>query len=252
MRYFLEIAYKGTAYEGFQVQPGKATVQGTINEALSRILNTEISVTGAGRTDSGVHALQSYVHFDSEKELPNNLTYRLNKILPSDLAIGKLIPVADDAHARYDAVRRAYRYRIHFEKDPFRDGLSYYFPYPVIDLPLMQESASLFLKYEDYSMLSKFNPHNKSTLCSIFQSEIIEKENGRSLEYHVAANRFLHNMVRRMTGALLAIGRHSLRPEELEASLRNKISLPVNEVAPAEGLYLAEVQYPFIEKSKYH
>jgi len=250
MRYFLEISYKGTAYEGFQVQPGKDTIQGRINDVLSRVLNREIGVTGAGRTDAGVHALQSFVHFDSDSALPVNLVYRLNKMLPADIAAKRLIAVADTAHARYDAVSRAYSYRIHFEKNPFLTGLSYHYPYPAPDFEAMKKALPHFIQCNDYALLSKFNPDNKSTRCELTRAELILDPENKSLEFQVEANRFLHNMVRRMTGALLAIGRQAMSSEQLRNSLDKKIPLPVNETAPPEGLYLTRVVYPFIEKEK--
>ncbi len=250
MRYFLEISYKGTAYEGFQVQPGKDTIQGRLNDVLSRILSSEIRVTAAGRTDAGVHALQSFVHFDSNSALPENLVYRLNKMLPADIAAKRLIPVADTAHARYDAVSRAYRYRIHFEKNPFLTGLSYYYPYPAPDIEAMKKALPHFRNFDDYALLSKFNPDNKTTLCKVTQAELTFDPENKSLEFQVQANRFLHNMVRRMTGALLAIGREAMSSEQLRDSLDKKIPLPVNETAPPEGLYLTRVVYPFIENDK--
>ncbi len=250
MRYFLEISYKGSAYEGFQVQPGKDTIQGRLNDVLSRILSSEIRVTAAGRTDAGVHALQSFVHFDSNSALPENIVYRLNKMLPADIAAKRLIPVADTAHARYDAVSRAYRYRIHFEKNPFLTGLSYYYPYPAPDIEAMKKALPHFVHFDDYALLSKFNPDNKTTLCKVTQAELTFDPENKSLEFQVEANRFLHNMVRRMTGALLAIGRQAMSSEQLRDSLDKKIPLPVNETAPPEGLYLTRVVYPFIENDK--
>jgi len=250
MRYFLEISYKGTAYEGFQVQPGKDTIQGSFNLVLSRILNREIRTTGAGRTDAGVHALQSFLHFDHDSGLPENFLYRINKMLPADMAAKRLIRVADSAHARYNALSRAYSYRIHFEKNPFLSGLSYYYPYPAPDVDAMKKALPLFRNFDDYAMLSKFNPDNKSTLCRVTRAELIYDPENKNLEFRVEANRFLHNMVRRMTGALLAIGRHALSSDQLRDSLDKKIPLPVNETAPPEGLYLTRVLYPFIENDK--
>ena len=250
MRYFLEISYKGTAYEGFQVQPGKDTIQGRLNEVLSRVLNSEIRVSGAGRTDAGVHALQSFVHFDSDTALPENIVYRLNKMLPADIAAKRLFPVADTAHARYDAVSRAYSYRIHFEKNPFLTGLSYYYPYPAPDIEAMKKALPHFKNFDDYAVLSRFNPDNKTTLCKVTQAELTFDSENKCLEFQVEANRFLHNMVRRMTGALLAIGRQAMSSEQLRDSLEKKIPLPVNETAPPEGLYLTRVLYPFIKNEK--
>lgn len=250
MRYFLEISYKGTAYEGFQVQPGKNTIQGQINEVLSRILNSEIRGIGAGRTDAGVHAIQSFLHFDHATGLPENFLYRINKMLPPDISANRLLLVADKAHARYDAVSRAYSYRIHFEKDPFLTGLSYYYAYPIPDIEAMKKALPHFINFHDYAMLSKFNPDNKSTICRVTKAELIFDSGNNSLEFRVEANRFLHNMVRRMVGALLAIGRHALSSDQVRESLEKKIPLAVNETAPPEGLYLTRVLYPYIENEK--
>lgn len=246
MRFFLEISYLGTAYSGWQRQPDAPSIQGEIERYLSQLLDRETEIVGAGRTDAGVHCLQTFAHFDAPDDMPDQLAYRLNKMLPGDIAIHRVIQVADDAHARYDATTRSYAYRVHFTKDPFLADRSYYFPFDGPDLDLMNEAAQLLLSFKDFLPLSKHNPDNQTTQCEIYRAtwETLAGSNG--LVFHISANRFLWNMVRRTVGVLLAIGQGKVSLEEFQAGMQSGESQWTNLTAPPEGLYLAKVEYPFL------
>lgn len=246
MRFFLEISFKGDQYAGWQTQNNQPTVQTTIRDALSVILERDIQITGAGRTDSKVHCKQIFAHFDFHEQPQDNFVNRINKYLPKDISIKRILQVSDDAHARFDAIRRDYEYHIHTVKDPFLEGRSYYFPFPKLDLSLLKEAAALYMEYEDYAPLSKANPDTPSTICKIARSEIIEPGENR-LVFHVAANRFLHNMVRRMTGAILMVGSGKLKLEELKGALESLKLMRLNITAPPQGLYLTAVYYPYLK-----
>jgi tRNA pseudouridine38-40 synthase len=244
MRFFIEISYLGTHYAGWQIQDNALTVQEIINEALSTILNQSINITGAGRTDAGVHCRQTFAHFDIQDELPLDFLKRINLYLPKDISIKNVFKVKPGSHARFDAMQRDYIYKIHLKKDPFLINLSYYYPYPNLDFEKMNAAVKVFLKFKDYSILSKFNKDNTSTICDISKSELINEDDVH-LKFIVQANRFLHNMVRRMTGAILSVGNGKLDIEELKTSLDTLQPLRFNLTVPPEGLYLTRVHYPF-------
>lgn len=247
MRYFLEISYKGTHYHGFQIQPDHPSVQRQLESVLSKVLNKKTGITGSGRTDSGVHCIQSYIHFDTDNALPENLTHRLNTMLPSDIAVTRTIPVKPDAHARYDAIRRGYRYYIHFSKNPFLLDRSYFYHYQKPDIGLMQQAAAIFPQYEDFKILSKRDPSVKSTICTIYESKLETINSGQQLVFHVEANRFLYNMVRRMVGALLMAGTERITVDHLRQCLAENKNLPRAAMVPPQGLFLTKVAYPFIK-----
>ena len=201
MRYFLELSYKGTHYSGWQVQPNAPSVQATIEAALSTLLNTNTEIIGCGRTDAGVHATQYFAHFDAEKALPNEFAYRLNRILPPDIAIHRLIDtLPPDAHARFGATYRAYHYHIHLQKNPFLADQSYYFSMLPLDVAKMQQAAKLLLNYTDFRAFCKADSDAKHYLCHLFESQITLDEQQQTLLYRVAANRFLRGMVRLIVG----------------------------------------------------
>ena len=243
-RYFLEIAYDGTPFEGWQVQPKADTVQQRLNDVLQKVLQEPIRTIGQGRTDAGVHALQSFCHFDTDSPAPDDLCYHINKMLPAEIAAKKLIPVHEDAHARFDAKWRKYQYHIHFEKDPFKSFASYYFSMPAFDKARAKKTARILMHYEDFKILSKYNPDVATTECDIMESLLIEKDGG--MIYYVKSNRFLHNMVRRMVGLIIqsAIGKLTLN--EIHHSMQNQIPLKYNFTAPACGLFLEQVHYDIL------
>ncbi len=246
-RYFLELAYNGGAYCGWQVQLEKPTVQLVIMRAISQLLNRQTKVQGCGRTDAGVHASQFFLHFDGPLQLPDEFAYRLNKMMPKDINIIRLLEdIPHDAHARFDATKRAYDYFIHFNKDPFHYPLSCFFPWLPLDFERMHEAASLLLEYNDFPMFCKTGGANKTTLCDMFESQIFLDEKNGTMRYRVAANRFLRGMVRRIVGSLINVGKYKISVEEYKEVLETKGSFKYNLSAPPEGLFLSEVHYPYI------
>lgn len=246
MRYFAELAYNGTRYYGWQRQPGQISVQETLEQAFSTILSAELEVTGCGRTDTGVHASQYYLHFDFDGVFPRAFTQRLNKFLPPDIAVYRIFPVAPEAHARYDAVRRAYQYHLTFRKDPFALETAYYFPFPNRpDFSKLQEAANLLLQYEDFYPFCKSNTDVHTMKCQLFRSEWEEISPDR-LVFHIAANRFLRGMVRLIVGMSLNVAMGKIPLEEVKRAMDEQIRLKRSWSAPPEGLFLSEVQYPFV------
>lgn len=245
MRYFLEISFKGTSYAGWQVQPDQPSIQGEVEGVLGKIFDQHIPVTGAGRTDAGVHAHQIFAHFDAPKPLPERPFKALNQMLPPDISVQRIIPVAEDAHARYDATARSYRYFIHKQKDPMLYDRSFFFPFE-IDLPSMQQAASLLLGEKDFAPLSRHNPDLKHTRCTIQSAHWEVFSDTSQYVFHITANRFLHNMVRRIVGGLLHIGVGKMRLEDWQRTLDQGTALPLNKTIPPQGLFLWSVQYPYL------
>ncbi|HEV2831446.1 MAG TPA: tRNA pseudouridine(38-40) synthase TruA [Hanamia sp.] len=241
-RYFIEVAYKGTAYSGFQVQKNAITIQAEVEKALSVYFKQSFSLTGASRTDAGVHALQNFFHFDTEEILADIFKgiYSLNAILPRDIVIKKIFPVEANAHCRFDAVLREYKYYIYSDKNPFLQDRAYYFPYK-IDIDRLNEAASLIMKHEDFTSFSKRNTQVKNFICNIHKSEWKYEEN--ALVYNVAANRFLRGMVKGMVGTMLMLGMNKISVEEFNSIILNKDCTRANFSVPAHALFLIKVAY---------
>ncbi len=247
MRYFIELAYRGTNYCGYQIQPNGVSIQGTIEEAISTILNRKTSVVGCGRTDAGVHASQYYLHFEYEGEFPKAFLKRLNNFLPKDIALRRLFPVTDDMHARFDAKKRSYEYYVDFYKDPFRYETAYYFyAGPNLLLEKLNEAASLLLEYQEFKPFCKSNSDAKTMICHLTTSKWEIQENG--LVYHISANRFLRGMVRLIVGACLLVGEGKLSIEDLKTALERQEPLKKSWSVPPQGLFLSEVIYPPFER----
>jgi len=248
-RYFLELAYDGTHYHGWQSQPNAVGVQALVNEALSTVFRANIETTGAGRTDTGVHARQLFAHFDVEEEREagskkQEATLRsLNALLPDDIAIKRIIPVAADAHARFDATLRSYEYHIHFEKDPFLHNFSWQLR-DRLDVPLMNEGAKIMMEYTDFSCFSKSNTQVKTNNCKISRAEWVEHSD--KLIFHISADRFLRNMVRAIVGTLIVVGKQEITPEMVRSIIESKNRSKAGTSVPACGLYLTEVKYPYL------
>src|SRR5688572_30214107 len=203
-RYFLEVAYKGSQYSGFQSQKNANSIQTEVEKAFSTLHRQEILMTGSSRTDTGVHALQNFFHFDFEGTINPQFIYKLNAILPPDIVVKDLIPVGGDAHCRFDATSREYKYFIYRQKDPFLREQAYYFPYK-LNIDKLQQAAALIKQYQDFTSFSKRNTQVKTFFCQIQDSEWVW-ENG-CLVYHVEASRFLRGMVRALTATMLKVGR---------------------------------------------
>ena len=244
-RYFIELAYDGTGYHGWQVQPNAVTVQQLIDKALATLLRQPVETTGCGRTDTGVHAKDFFAHIDviAKSDRPSVIDKRsLNALLPHDIAVKKIIPVHSNAHARFDATLRSYEYHIHFEKDPFLNGYSWLLR-DKPNLQLMNQAALILMQYTDFSCFSKSNTQVKTNNCKIVKAEWAKTQNG--IVFHISADRFLRNMVRAIVGTLLMIGRGELQPEDIRLVIESKNRSSAGMSVPACGLYLTEIKYPY-------
>lgn len=244
-RYFLHLAYDGTAYHGWQLQPNALTVQQVIEGSLSLLLSRPVSITGAGRTDTGVHARNYYAHFDTDIEFSpqelNQLVYRLNRILPNDISLFSAFKVDTDVHARFSATSRTYRYFLSRNKDPFSQLYAWQYT-GNLNVDAMNEAAVLLLKHNDFTCFSKSGTDNKTNLCVI--QEIWLQENGSMLVFHVKADRFLRNMVRAIMGTLMDIGKGKIDAARFEEILHTGTRSDAGESVPAKGLFLEKVDYP--------
>lgn len=243
MRFFITLSYDGTRYHGWQVQPNGPSVQEKLQWALSTILRQDILVTGAGRTDAGVHARMMVAHFDVEKMVYElqDLTYKLNRLLPQDIAIQMMEPVSDEMHARFSATSRTYHYYIHTVKDPFLRAYSCELHYP-LDFQLMNEAAAILMTYEDFGAFCKAHADVKTTLCHITAAQW-HQTSPSSWYFEITANRFLRNMVRAVVGTLIDVGRGRLSLDDFRKVVEGKRRTEAGESMPANALFLEEVKY---------
>lgn len=246
-RYFIEIAYDGSAYHGWQIQPNAVSVQEKLNNALRILLREDIETIGAGRTDTGVHAKQLYVHFDTKSPLFSNALdkakHSINALLPYDIAVVRIIPVSAEAHARFDAISRSYEYHLHIHKNPFLINRSWMFR-ELPNITKMNEAAQLLLGTKDFSCFSKSNTQVHTNICTI--TEALWIQNGDQITFKITADRFLRNMVRAIVGTLLNIGQHDVPISHIEEVLKSKNRSMAGTSVPAQGLYLTQVIYPYI------
>ncbi|HOU69689.1 MAG TPA: tRNA pseudouridine(38-40) synthase TruA [Paludibacteraceae bacterium] len=242
MRYFIYFAYNGTNYHGWQIQPNAVSVQSTLTQAMETILRCTIALTGAGRTDTGVHAKKMTAHFDLETPIsnPKQLVCQLNNLLPYDISVFRIEEVAPDAHARFDAISRTYKYYITTEKDPFYHELSAKISFP-LDIEKMNEAASTLFEYTDFTSFSKLHTDAKTNNCKIMKA-VWEKE-GPFLIFTIQADRFLRNMVRAIVGTLIDIGRGKMTIEKFRQIIEKKDRCSAGSSAPAQGLFLVDVKY---------
>jgi tRNA pseudouridine38-40 synthase len=245
MRYFIKFSYNGTHYHGWQQQPNAVSVQETLNKALSTILNATIDVMGAGRTDTGVHAREMFAHFDFESQIEvPNLVHKLNSFLPKDIAIFDIIKVQDDAHARFDAKSRTYKYHINTQKNVFQDQLSCYFPQK-LDLYKMNEASQLLLNYTDFQCFSKVHTEVNTFNCKI--EEAHWQQNGNQIIFTIKADRFLRNMVRAIVGTMINIGIEKVSLSEFISIVESKDRKKAGFSVPAKGLFLTKIEYDFFK-----
>lgn len=243
-RYFIECSFRGTNYHGWQIQPNALTIQSLVNKSFSVLLREQIRTTGAGRTDSGVHAISFFAHFDSERkdlESDAGLLYKLNRILPEDIAIKRIIAVHPRAHSRYDAVSRTYIYRISGEKDPFSTDLAWHL-HCRLDIDSMNQASSLLKEYSDFTSFCRLHSSAKTPVCEIMHAEWEVK--GSFLVFTVRADRFLRNMVRALTGTLVDLGSGKISIEDLRKIIEKRDRSAAGKSAPAKGLFLKSVEYP--------
>lgn len=242
MRYFIELAFKGSNYFGWQVQPDAISVQEVLSKALSTILREEISVVGAGRTDAGVHASHMVAHFDTEVSLDENLKGRLNSLMADDVVVYSIYRVKDDAHARFDALDRSYRYRIILGRNPFELDTTWQIHTKRFDLDKMNEAAQIMLTYTDFKCFSRSKTDVHTYDCEIF--EALWTKRGEELHFDIRANRFLRNMVRAIVGTLLEVGQGTLSLNEFIQVIESRDRTNAGKSAPAKGLYLSRINYP--------
>ena len=271
-RYFIHLAYNGACYNGWQTQPELPTVQLTLEKALSTLLRTPIAVVGCGRTDTGVHASDFYAHFDAEGAVDcNQLVFKLNNLLPPDIAIFDIFPVADNAHARFDATARTYQYHVSDRRLPFRQG-QYCRIYFKPDIALMNEAARVLMEYEDFTSFAKLHTQVKTNICHLSEArwdfvpvksyelrvkseadadadEKLRTQNSELITdyewvFTIRSNRFLRNMVRSVTGTLLDVGRGKLTIDGMREIIEKKDRCAAGVSMPACGLFLTKVEYP--------
>lgn len=262
MRYFLRLAYNGERFHGWQSQPNATSVQQTVEEALSTVMRLPISVVGAGRTDTGVHARCMYAHFDSPATIEDKgkLLLALNRLAGKDIAFYDLIPVANDAHARFDATERSYKYFVTFEKSPFLYPFAWHSP-SRLDADRMNEAATLLLSTEDFSSFAKLHSDAKTNICDVRKAQWNDLRDAEmadcglslpkeGLVFTITADRFLRNMVRAVVGTLVDVGRGKISIGRFDEIIRMKDRCSAGTSMPACGLFLWDVAYPYINDER--
>ncbi|MGN0233289.1 MAG: tRNA pseudouridine(38-40) synthase TruA [Bacteroidaceae bacterium] len=252
MRYFITLSYDGTRYHGWQIQPNGLSVQEELQKALSTLLRQPIEVTGAGRTDAGVHASMMVAHFDwtntdgngtttNEQLDCKQMTYKLNKLLPHDVAVQEVRSVSEDLHARFSAKRRTYHYFIHTHKDPFLRAYSWQVNVP-LDFETMNQAARVLLEYSDFTSFSKTGTDVKTNICMLTEAHWEELKPGE-WRFTISANRFLRNMVRAIVGTLIEVGRHRMSIEQMRHAIEAKDRQRTGESVPGHALFLTNIEY---------
>lgn len=242
MRFVIELAYKGTAYHGWQKQENAHAIQSEIEQKLSLILGENTEILGCGRTDTGVHAAQFFAHFDTSKNIDCSLLqYKLNQILPADISVYKILLVANDFNARFDAISRTYEYHITRIRNPFKTDTAW-FQYGELDIAKMNEAAKLLLDHKNFECFSKVHTQVNNFICDISLAEWQELDS--SLVFTIKANRFLRNMVRAIVGTLIEVGRSKLSLEQFHAILNSNNRSEAGQSVPAQGLFLVKIEYP--------
>lgn len=242
MRYFIELSYSGTNFHGWQSQANALGIQEVLEEKLSMILKEKTAVTASGRTDTGVHAKQQIAHFDTSAELTEDLLFRINCMLPHDIAINSFRPVNPDCHARFDALYREYEYYITTIKDPFARGRAWQFT-KKLDFDAMNEAAGLLLKYSDFESFSKVHTDVKTFNCTVMYAQW-ERQAEHMILFRIRANRFLRGMVRAIVGTLVDIGTGKKNVADFEHILLSRNRGMAGAAAPPEGLFLAKIGFP--------
>ncbi len=243
LRYFIELSYKGTNYHGWQVQPNAITVQELVNKTFSTVFRTPIDVVGAGRTDTGVHATQLFAHFDISNQFnTEEILYKVNAILPNDIVVKNIIKTTHTAHARFDAVKRSYEYRIFLGRDPFLTDTTWQLTHKKLQVSKMNEAAKILLNYTGFKSFSRSKSDVKTYNCDLYKAVWEQHEN--VLTFYISANRFLRNMVRAIVGTLVEVGLEKITIAEFEEIIKSDNRSNAGPSAPAQGLFLTEVIYP--------
>jgi len=245
-RYFIELSYDGASFGGFQIQQNVGTVQGALENAMETLFRAPIALTGASRTDAGVHAYQNFLHFDTELELLPKHVYNLNAILPNSVVVKGIYQVPNESHSRFDAIKRGYIYKLHQSKDPFSEGRSWYYPFP-LDLDLMQTAADSLLSYTNFESFSKKNTQVNSFECAITKANWTIS--GTNIQFEIHSNRFLRGMIRGLVGTMVQVGRGQISMDAWHEIVASKDEQRVDFSTPACGLYLSQIIYPdFLNK----
>lgn len=242
MRYFAELSYLGKNYHGWQIQPDVISVQEIVQKALSTILRKQTEVVAAGRTDTGVHATQMFIYFDTDLELNSRThSYKVNSLLPHDVVFHQLFKVHPEAHTRFDAIKRSYEYHILLGRSPFTLDTQWQVR-KELNVEAMNKSARFLLDHIDFQCFSKTKTDVRTYNCNITRAEWIQ--NGKNLVFHISADRFLRNMVRAIVGTLINVGLGKIEPEEIKKIIESKNRSNAGTSAPAHGLFLTEITYP--------
>lgn len=237
----MDISYKGTNFNGWQIQPNGVTVQEEIETALSTILKHKVAIVGSGRTDTGVHATQQVAHFDADELDTEKLHFKLNSFLNEDISINDIVPVKEDISARFEASSRKYHYHLHQAKNPFKKGFSYYFK-PEMDIDQINKACEIIKHWQNFECFSKVHTEVNHFNCEIFEAGWIQK--GNEHLFVISANRFLRGMVRAIVGTLIDVGLGKTSLDDLKEILKSNDRGKAGRAVPAEGLYLEEVIYP--------
>jgi len=247
MRYFIKLAYNGSPFVGWQMQPNGISVQSELQRVFSMLLKEEIEITGCGRTDAGVHAACFYAHFDFQKEWNSanlkRLLFKVNALLPKEIALFSIFPVADDAHARFSAIDRTYKYYISYEKDPFSYQTSWR-QFEPLDLDLMNQGAQILLQTSDFTSFSKLHTDVNNNFCQVTVAHWFYENN--KLVFEITANRFLRNMVRAIVGTLMLLGKNKITLDQFKQIILDKNRSKAGTSVPAHALFLENVRYPFL------
>lgn len=248
-RYFVHLAYKGTSFHGWQIQPNAPSVQEELNKVFSVLLKNPIETTGCGRTDTGVHASSFVAHFDciNEVEDPGKLVFQANALLPLSIRVYQILKMPDEAHSRFDAIRRSYSYYISRYPNPFNTDFTWFNNRPV-DLALMNEAASRCKQHQDFTCFSKSGGQQQTNNCTIYQCEW--KTNEKILQFDVSANRFLRNMVRAMVGTMIDVGTGKMSLDTFTEILNKGSRSDAGQSVPPQGLFLEEVVYPYFHPER--
>lgn len=242
MRYFIYLEYDGTRYHGWQVQPNGISVQEVLQKALSTLLRAQTEVVGAGRTDAGVHARMMVAHFDTQTPMDGpQLTYKLNRLLPPDVAVHRVEPVSDEMHARFSATSRTYHYFVHTHKSAFDNSYSTLL-HGAIDFEAMNRAARVLMECDDFTSFSKVNTDTKTNLCSVTHAEW-QQIGPEQWRFTITANRFLRNMVRAIVGTLIEVGRGRMSTDDFRQVILKKDRCQAGESVPGRALFLVEVKY---------
>ena len=242
MRYFIYFSFDGTNYHGWQIQPNGISVQEQLETALSTLLREKVPVVGAGRTDAGVHARKMVAHFDINQKIDGKqLVYKLNRLLPRDMAVDRIEEVESIKHARFSALSRTYRYYVTTNRDPFTRMFSWQTNYE-LDFVLMNEAAAILLEYEDFAAFCKSHSDAKTTICNVMSAKWYMTSD-TSWYFEITANRFLRNMVRAIVGTLIEVGRHRITINEFRKIIESKQRTKAGESMPGNALFLYDIGY---------